>query len=165
MRDTWSTGLYFGVYHHCKRTLPLAGTPKELTAGGIAGMVAWGSCLPFDVVKVSERAGGAEQGRSGAARRSGAAGRTTQQPPSLALASLARQHPPSNILLCSLVKTRVQSAPPDMPTPKFLPTFMELYRARGLPALFAGATPMLSRAFVVNGLTFWAYEETMRAIR
>jgi len=74
-RDTWSTGLYFLAYHATKRTLIEGGpnmnpeissssssnnngsspgincTVAELFAGGIAGMAAWGTVIPFDVVK------------------------------------------------------------------------------------------------------------------
>ena len=63
MRDTFSTGLYFCVYHEMKREMKRAeynGVAGELMAGGIAGMLAWGSCLPCDVVKT--RIQGGEKG-------------------------------------------------------------------------------------------------------
>jgi hypothetical protein len=71
-RDTWSTGLYFLAYHATKRSLIEGGptvnsgnsssssgetsvginrTVAELFSGGIAGMAAWGTVIPFDVVK------------------------------------------------------------------------------------------------------------------
>ena len=63
-RDTLSTGLYFLSYHGTKRALRLVNdddrtvscgvgseAAMELAAGGIAGTLAWGAVIPFDVVK------------------------------------------------------------------------------------------------------------------
>lgn len=58
-RDTFSTGIYFLGYHYTKRSLRKLDTPLiaedsaavELFAGGMAGTLAWGSIIPFDVVK------------------------------------------------------------------------------------------------------------------
>ena len=61
-RDLQSTGIYFASYHWTKRRLAAhwggdgdgaAGhsVAAELLAGGLAGSLAWGSIVPFDVVK------------------------------------------------------------------------------------------------------------------
>ncbi|GMH65398.1 hypothetical protein TrRE_jg3953, partial [Triparma retinervis] len=80
----------------------------ELTAGGIAGCVAWGACLPFDVLKTRVQGGA---GREGLAK-----------------------------------------------------TFKTMVKEEGAGSLFAGAGPILSRAFLVNGITFYVYEEACRMI-
>ena len=80
----------------------------ELTAGGLAGCVAWGACLPFDVLK-----------------------------------------------------TRVQGGAGGVGLGETLRT---LVKEEGVGSLFSGAGPILSRAFLVNGITFWAYEEACRWI-
>ena len=82
----------------------------ELFAGGVAGMTAWGACLPFDVVK-----------------------------------------------------TRLQSSKSGEAA-RWLPTLLNIVREEGAGALFSGALPVLSRAFFVNGITFYVYEEAMRWI-
>ena len=72
LRDSWSTGLYFVTYHKMKnmiRDIDIdrggggggggsgsgSGSGRsvkaELFAGGLAGMAAWGACLPCDVIK------------------------------------------------------------------------------------------------------------------
>jgi solute carrier family 25 carnitine/acylcarnitine transporter 20/29 len=129
-RDTWSTGLYFVAYHVTKRWLaglgrhpdaagpaPPAGAAAELAAGGVAGVVAWGAVVPFDVVKTRL------QGQVGTE----AGGK--------------------------LVETR------------FWPTFMQILRQEGWARLYTGVTPLLCRAFFVNAVTFWAYEECWRWIK
>ena len=58
-RDTFSTGVYFGMYHVLKRRLAaemsnfgkLGSAAAEPTAGGFAGAAAWGCVIPVDVVK------------------------------------------------------------------------------------------------------------------
>jgi solute carrier family 25 carnitine/acylcarnitine transporter 20/29 len=112
MRDTWSTGLYFVTYHIAKKGLverDFNGAGAELIAGGLAGMMAWGSCLPTDVVK-----------------------------------------------------TRLQSG---LSTEKrWLPTFLSIARNEGAKGLFSGGAPLITRAFFVNSVTFYAYEEACRAL-
>jgi len=60
LRDTPSTGLYFLSYHACKtkfqETETLGRTGSELIAGGIAGVLSWGSAVPLDVVKTQIQA-------------------------------------------------------------------------------------------------------------
>ena len=59
-RDLQSTGIYFASYHWTKRRLAAHwgggdggghSVAAELLAGGLAGSAAWGSIVPFDVVK------------------------------------------------------------------------------------------------------------------
>ncbi|GMH82994.1 hypothetical protein TrVE_jg9802 [Triparma verrucosa] len=112
IRDTWSTGLYFVVYHTlCRRGKEekYNGDLVELVAGGVAGMTAWGLCLPADVVK-----------------------------------------------------TRLQADNSLKPT--WLGTLSQILNNEGSGALFAGAAPLLSRAFFVNAVTFWTYEKVNKVI-
>ncbi|KAF1789112.1 Mitochondrial carrier domain [Phytophthora cactorum] len=56
LRDAPSFGVYFCCYEATKRALTEGKTEHEtdwklMTAGGIAGMVSWAMCMPFDVVK------------------------------------------------------------------------------------------------------------------
>jgi len=121
MRDTWSTGLYFCVYHNLKRSgLVLlqdeeggvCATPTvELLAGGLAGVCAWGACLPADVVK-----------------------------------------------------TRIQSSE-HLSKKSWLGTLNQIVREGGVKRLFTGAVPLLSRAFFVNAVTFYVYEECNRHLK
>lgn len=55
-RDSWSTGLYFAVYHVSKRKLNDWGlfdssTLTNLAAGGLCGSLTWAVATPADVVK------------------------------------------------------------------------------------------------------------------
>ena len=110
IRDSWSTGLYFVVYHELKRKLKRAdynGAAVEVTAGGIAGATAWGACLP-----------------------------------------------------CDVVKTRMQALEGGS---RWLPTLNNLVEREGVGVLYRGATPLLTRAFLVNAITFYVYEECHRS--
>ena len=116
MRDTPSTGVYFVTYHLAKRRLGewLPKSKKdspmlELTAGGVAGVLAWGSVVPFDVVK-----------------------------------------------------TRLQSDSSPGVTRSFAGTLKNIVEKEGWRTLYAGAAPLLVRAFFVNAVTFYAYEEAWR---
>ncbi|GMH49984.1 hypothetical protein TrLO_g5060 [Triparma laevis f. longispina] len=111
IRDTWSTGLYFVVYHKFSRRGKEGGYNEdlvELIAGGVAGMTAWGLCLPADVVKTRFQAS------SGAA--------------------------------------------------SWLGTLSSIIKSEGYGALFTGAAPLLSRAFIVNAVTFWTYEKVNKKL-
>jgi len=115
MRDTPSTGVYFVTYHLGKRRLgewlpQSKDSPVlELTAGGVAGVLSWGSVVPFDVVK-----------------------------------------------------TRLQSQSTPGVTRSFAGTLKNIVEKEGWRTLYAGAAPLLVRAFFVNAVTFYAYEEAWR---
>ncbi|ETI54789.1 hypothetical protein F441_02411 [Phytophthora nicotianae CJ01A1] len=56
LRDAPSFGVYFCCYEATKRALTGGKTENEtdwklMTSGGVAGMISWAMCLPFDVVK------------------------------------------------------------------------------------------------------------------
>jgi hypothetical protein len=54
LRDTPTTGLYFLIYYQLKALLlqrDTSRTVSELFAGGVAGVLSWGSVIPVDVVK------------------------------------------------------------------------------------------------------------------
>ena len=117
-RDTWSTGLYFCLYHELKRFLgrkdgyKIEGAALELLSGGLAGSAAWGACLPADVVKTrlqAERAGSVRRG--------------------------------------------------------WVDTLTKIKSEEGLGALFKGGGPLLTRAFFVNAVTFFVYEECIRTMK
>jgi solute carrier family 25 carnitine/acylcarnitine transporter 20/29 len=162
-RDTLSTGFYFTVYHSVKRALmsnPLftqnthsnkgadlssvrgsstrngeietmpssngsvsnaSRTAIELFAGGAAGTLAWGTVIPFDVVKTRLQ---------------------SQQPPGVSPAgSIVHQEQ------------------------RFWPALRLIVEKEGFARLYSGATPLLARAFLVNAVTFYAYEESLRFIQ
>lgn len=145
-RDTWSTGLYFVVYHGSKRCFSTLGddvsdvsslapsvskTPPwvELTAGGLAGVIAWGSVVPFDVVKTRLQSQ-----------------THTQEVPSY-----------------SRIQGNCRASSRDMEW-RFWPTFSNIVRREGWLRLYSGTIPLLARAFAVNAVTFYTYEETWRWI-
>lgn len=116
LRDTGSTGLYFLSYHWSKRWLREGEqgwdqNSSELMAGGIAGVMAWGSVVPFDSVK-----------------------------------------------------TQLQGCRDPVP-PRPLALLASQIQSQGLTRLYRGTGPLLLRAFVVNAVTFYAYEETWRTLR
>ena len=47
----------------------------------------------------------------------------------------------------------------------FAGTFMSIYRAGGLAALYAGMTPTMLRAFPSNGVIFLVYEYCARVLQ
>ncbi|OWZ14964.1 Mitochondrial Carrier (MC) protein [Phytophthora megakarya] len=56
LRDVPSFGAYFCCYEATKRVLTQGKSENEtdwklMTAGGVAGVVSWAACMPFDVVK------------------------------------------------------------------------------------------------------------------
>eukprot|EP00938_MAST-03A_sp_MAST-3A-sp1_P006410 g6410.t1 len=114
-RDSWSTGLYFSIYHVCKREferndLFQSQTASELLAGGISGAAAWGSIVPLDVIKTRVQA------------------------------DLKR-------------KLTMRSAISNL-----------LNGPGGVRQFYRGTLPLILRAFLVNAVTFYAYEETWRQI-
>ena len=114
-RDSWSTGLYFSIYHVCKREferndLFQSQTVSELLAGGISGAAAWGSIVPLDVIKTRVQA------------------------------DLKR-------------KLTMRSAISNL-----------LNEPGGVRQFYRGTLPLILRAFLVNAVTFYAYEETWRQI-
>ena len=48
---------------------------------------------------------------------------------------------------------------------RFWPTLRGITREGGVGRLYSGAGPLLVRAFLVNAVTFYAYEECLRVIR
>lgn len=114
-RDSWSTGLYFSIYHVCKREFEKADwiksqTASELLAGGISGAAAWGSIVPLDVIKTRVQA--------------------------------------------DLSKTLTMRS-----------AIVSLFNEPdGVTRFYRGTSPLILRAFLVNAVTFYAYEETWRQI-
>ena len=47
---------------------------------------------------------------------------------------------------------------------RFWSTFRNIVRREGWARLYSGTTPLLARAFAVNAVTFYAYEETWRCL-
>ena len=160
-RDTPSTGFYFMTYHSVKRALmsspfftqtahsnkgadlssvrggstrndEIETTPSsnggvskasrtaiELFAGGAAGTLAWGTVIPFDVVKT----------------------RLQSQQPVSPVGSIVHQER------------------------RFWPALRLIVEKEGFARLYSGAAPLLARAFLVNAVTFYAYEESLRLIQ
>ena len=55
LRDVPTSGLYFLVYHACKERLledaSFGRVTAELIAGGVSGVLSWGTAVPCDVIK------------------------------------------------------------------------------------------------------------------
>jgi len=150
LRDTWSTGLYFVAYHTAKRLLyNLTEVQKggsspmvELTAGGVAGCVAWGGECDERSEERSDEKG------------------CLAFPLSAAFVLVA--FPSSPLPAClpmDVLKTRMQGSKGSK---RLVPTLTGIIKEEGMGGLFRGAGPILSRAFLVNGVTFYAYEEACR---
>lgn len=98
VRDTPSGGLYFLVYHGCQRWLdrlsPFKGSDagRELVAGGLAGMLSWGSIIPLDVIKTRMQAEGNPYKSMGACFVGIARVRGTSRPTKLKQDSLCHLH-------------------------------------------------------------------------
>ena len=105
-RDSYSSGLYFVSYHQSKRLLAPFDLllPNELISGGIAGICAWGSIIPLDVIKTRVQAG--------------------------------------NLSIIEATRSVVANG--------------------NTSAFFRGSGALLSRAFVVNAVTFYVYEHLWR---
>ena len=142
-RDSWSTGLYFVSYHLVKRWLGTSRLEQtegdctgnaivELTAGGVAGTLAWGSVVPFDVVKTRLQSQVSVSGAQAAVDTRGSARRKVG---------------------ASFQETR------------FWPTFRHILQQEGWRRLYSGTAPLLVRAFIVNAVTFYVYEECWRYIK
>lgn len=140
-RDTWSTGLYFIAYHSTKRWLEGLRRHWSEAAGGGGG-------------------GGADDDESAGAGRAAV---------ELAAGGVAGVASWGSVAPIDAVKTRLQS---EAATAKnataaersFVSTFMHIVRTEGWRSLYSGIVPLLSRAFVVNAVTFYAYEESMRQL-
>jgi hypothetical protein len=152
-RDTWSTGLYFVTYHSTKRQLyawrwrqQQGRQQQQQGGGGGAGSAAW----------VELTAGGA-------------AGTVAW----------------GSVVPFDVVKTRLQFQGAQEAVAaaatggggggrgggdshhrerRFWPTFRNIVRQEGWARLYSGSVPLLTRAFAVNAVTFYAYEETSRWI-
>jgi len=64
-----------------------------------------------------------------------------------------------------VIKSRVQSAPLDAPTPRVLAVARALYAEAGLAGFFKGALPCILRAVPVNAVTFLVYDKTLRLLK
>lgn len=74
-----------------------------------------------------------------------------------------------SVLPVDVAKTRIQvracsHADPTAASMPLWPTILSIYRNEGTAALFRGALPLSVRAFMVNAVTFWSYEECLRLL-
>ena len=65
-------------------------------------------------------------------------------------------------LPADVVKSRVQAAPLDSPSPRMRDVAAGLWREAGAAGFFKGALPVLLRAVPVNAVTFLVYDKSLR---
>jgi hypothetical protein len=63
-----------------------------------------------------------------------------------------------------VIKSRVQSTPPQAPTPRISDVAVALYAEAGLKGFFKGALPCILRAVPVNAVTFLVYDKCLRLL-
>jgi hypothetical protein len=164
-----------------------------ICAGGLGGMAYWAVMYPCDTVKsvqqtvtdqpargqgaTSLTTGGAGGAPAVAAAAGGSTGQSSMTGHTSAAPSLqgARSLTSPLLPLSATAKTigraafhtsgALRSAAQHTGQLGFAGTFMSIYRAGGLAALYAGMTPTMLRAFPSNGVIFLVYEYCARVLQ
>ncbi|RIA82122.1 solute carrier family 25 protein [Glomus cerebriforme] len=142
IRDAPGYGVYFWAYEGLKRVLGVTidntgeNVSKLLFAGGMAGLLSWGSIYPLDVIKSRLQ---------------------TQHSPSI------NPHPEETPLVHR--KNYLSVSPTVAITRENRPCYtgiidcaIKSYHAEGISVFFRGIIPTLIRAWPVNAVTFYVYE-------
>mmetsp|Transcript_63667 Transcript_63667/g.125015 ORF Transcript_63667/g.125015 Transcript_63667/m.125015 type:complete len:321 (-) Transcript_63667:221-1183(-) len=155
-RDTLSTGLYFTVYHSVKRAAMQSAYFQQMQNQELGTSSSRSS--DANLFATSSSSNGA---------------RTCVELMAGGFAGVAAW---GCLIPADTVKTRLQSQIPPSPATfgsaalekqerRFWPTLNRIVEREGFWRLYGGSAPLLTRAFFVNAVTFYAYEETLRFIQ
>ncbi|CAI2169398.1 19176_t:CDS:10 [Funneliformis geosporum] len=143
IRDAPGYGVYFWAYEGLKRVLGVTmdnsgeNVTKLLFAGGMAGMISWGSIYPLDVIKSRLQT---QIKRPSSSINLSSITMLTQYPEELAPLVSERRPYYNGIIDCTI----------------------KSYRAEGISVFFRGIMPTLIRALPVNAVTFYIYEAMIK---
>ncbi|RMD44667.1 hypothetical protein DV735_g254, partial [Chaetothyriales sp. CBS 134920] len=149
LRDSVGYGWYFWSYELCKRLLVAHRSPdpfadmrawETLVAGGIAGVVTWASVYPLDVIKtrIQTGLGDAERRGSGASGSSSARSEGVGEREALLGRRKERRAGVSSLAVAK-----------------------QVWQESGLKGFYRGLGICSLRAFVVNAVQWYCYEEIM----
>jgi len=161
-RDTPSTGFYFMTYHSVKRALmssPFFTQTAHSNKGADLSSVRGGSTRKGDIKATSPSL-------------DGGISKTSRTAIELLAGGAAGVACWGTVIPFDVVKTRLQSQQPVSPVGsivhqerRFWPALRLIVEKEGFARLYSGAAPLLARAFLVNAVTFYAYEESLRLIQ